>query len=114
NLEIDIDNFNEELLHYKLDENAEVSFNQRVEYYSFKMQKDINIVIAEKDTVPCVLYHFERSYGVSPKNNFMLGFKLSKFKDAVLVYENPFLKTGTIKFALNAQEILHHTHIKID
>ncbi len=114
NLQIDIDNFNDELLKYKLGENMDAEYNQRVDYYSFGMQKDINIVLYEKDTVPCVLYHFERNYGISPKNNFMLGFKVSSLKNAVLVYDNKFLKTGTIKFALKEEEILNHPHIKFN
>lgn len=113
-LEIDIDNFSEELLKYKLDENVDASYNERVDYYSFGMQKDINIVLSEKDTIPCVLYHYERNYGISPKNKFMIGFKTSKLKDAVFVYENKFLKTGTIKFEIKEQDILNHTRIKID
>ncbi len=114
NLEISIDDFNEELLKYKLEGDIDAAYNERVDYYAFKMQKDINIVLAEKDTIPCVLYHFERSYGISPKTDFMIGFKLSKFKDAVFVYDNTFLKTGIIKFALNEQELLNHPHIKIN
>ena len=113
NLQIDIDNFNEELLKYKLGGNIDASYSQRVDYYAFKMQKDINIVLAEKDTIPCMMYHFERNYGVSPKNNFMIGFKLSNFKNAVLVYDNNLLQTGIIKFELKEKEITHHTHIKI-
>ena len=114
NLEISIDNFNDELLKYKLDGNIDASYNKRIDYYMFGMQKDINIVLAGKDTVPCVLYHFERNYGVSPKNNFMLGFRASSLKEAVLVYENKFLDAGIIKFAINEEEIINHTHIKID
>ncbi|HEY1041025.1 MAG TPA: hypothetical protein VGF30_16540 [Bacteroidia bacterium] len=114
NLEISIDNFNDELLKYKLDGNIDASYNKRIDYYMFGMQKDINIVLAGKDTVPCILYHFERNYGVSPKNNFMLGFRASSLKDAVLVYENKFLDAGIIKFAINEEEIINHTHIKID
>ncbi len=114
NLEVTIDNFNEEMLKYKLGENPEASYNDRIDYYSFRMQKDINLVLSEKDTVPCILYHYERNYGVSPKNNFMIGFKTSKIRNAVLVYDNKFLNTGTVKFALNEQEILNHPKIKIN
>ena len=113
NLQIEIDNFDDELLKYKLGGDLDASYAQRVDYYSFKMQKDINIVLADKDTIPCTMYHFERNYGISPKNNFMIGFKLSHFKKAVLVYDNNLLQTGIIKFELNEDKITHHTHIKI-
>lgn len=113
NLEIDIDNFNGELLQYKLDEDAEASYNDRVDYYAFRMQKNISIVLNERDTIPCMLYHFERNYGISPKSNFMIGFKTPSIKNAVFVYENKCLKTGPIKFALQEKSIVHHPHIKI-
>ncbi len=112
NLEISIDDFNEELLHYKPQPGDD--YEERVAYYAFGMQKDICIVVAEKDTIPCAMYHYERNYGVSPKNNFMLGFNTSHVKDAVLVYDNPYLPTGPVKFALNEQELFTHSQIKIN
>ena len=114
NLEISIDKFNEELLHYKPEANTEEAFDERVAYYSFGMQQDIYIVIAEKDTIPCTMYHYERNYGVSPKNNFMLGFETGQRKNAVLVYDNKFLTTGPVKFALNEQDLYNHPQIKIN
>jgi hypothetical protein len=113
NLEVSIDHFNEEILHYKMDPSAGGAFEERVNYYSFNMQKDICIVIAEKDTIPCTMYHYERNYGISPKNNFMLGFETKQLKDAVLVYDNKYLTTGPVKFALSEQELLNHSQIKI-
>lgn len=114
NLEVEIDGFNEEMLHYKLDGNAEASFNERVQYYAFHMQKDIHLVLNEKDTIPCSMYHFERNYGISPKNNFMFGFNTATIKNAVVVYNNAYLTTGPVKFALNEQDILNHPQIKIN
>jgi hypothetical protein len=112
NLEVSIDHFNEELLHYKPEQGA--SFEERVAYYSFDMQKNICIVVAEKDTIPCTMYHYERNYGVSPKNTFMLGFEASHLKNAVLIYDNQFLTTGPVKFALRDQDLFTHPQIKIN
>ena len=114
-LEISIDGFNEELMHYRPDASgSEAAFEERVSYYSFGMQKDICIVVAEKDTIPCTMYHYERNYGVSPNNRFMLGFEASALKNAVLVYDNPYLPTGTVKFALSEQDLSSHPQIKIN
>lgn len=113
NLEISIDNFNDDILKYKLEGDIEFNYSQLVEYYAFKMQKDINLVQNERDTIPCVLYHYERNYGISPKTNIMLGFKPTSLKNTVFVYENKHLKTGTIKFAIQEKEIVNHPHIKI-
>jgi len=114
NLEVSIDGFSEELLHYKPDVMNAGDFDKRVAYYAFDMQKDICIVQADKDTIPCTMYHYERNYGISPKNNFMLGFHASHLKDAVLVYDNKYLTTGPVKFALNEQELFTHPQIKIN
>lgn len=113
NLEVSVDGFSEELLHYKTDVMNAGDFEKRVAYYAFDMQKDICIVLAGKDTIPCTMYHYERNYGVSPKNNFMLGFEASRLKDAVLVYDNNYLTTGPVKFALNGQDLFTHSQIKI-
>jgi hypothetical protein len=113
-LEISIDHFNEEMIHYGPVLRDEASFENRVAYYSFGMQKDICLTIAGKDTVPCTVYHYERNYGVSPQNHFMLGFRASRVKDAVLVYHNQLLATGPVKFALKEQDLLYHPKIKIN
>ena len=115
NLELSIDGFNEELMHYRPDPSgSEAAFEERVSYYSFGMQKDSFIVVAEKDTIPCTMYHYERNYGVSPNNRFMLGFEASGLKNAVLVYDNPYLPTGPVKFALSEQDLSSHPQIKIN
>lgn len=114
NLEIEIDHFSEEMVHYMPNANVTSQFEERTAYYSFGMQKDICIVLAEKDTIPCTVYHYERNYGVSPKNNFMLGFRSGAIKNAVLIYDNTYLTTGPVKFALNEQDLLNHPKIKIN
>lgn len=113
-LEVSIDGFNEELIHYGLDQGSASALEERTAYYAFDMQKDISIVLAEKDTIPCTIYHYERNYGVSPQNSFMLGFEASHLKNAVLVYDNKYLPTGTVKFALSEQDLLTHPQIKIN
>lgn len=112
NLEIRVDGFNEELVHYQPGGRA-VDFEKVTAYYAFGMQKDIYIVQSEKDTIPCTVYHYERNYGISPNNNFMLGFEAANLKEAVLVYDNDYLKTGPVKFALNALDQNKHPQIKI-
>lgn len=112
-MEISIDHFNEEMIHYGPAANNEASFENRVAYYSFGMQKDICLV-SGKDTIPCTAYHYERNYGISPQNHFMLGFRASRVKDVVLIYDNQLLATGPVKFALKEQDLLYHPKIKIN
>lgn len=113
NLEISIDDFYDDILKYKLDGDIEFNYSQLVEYYSFKMQKDIKLVQNEKDTIPCALYHYERNYGLSPKTNIMIGFKLKNTKNLTFVYENKHLRTSIIKIGIIEEDILNHPHIKI-
>ena len=113
NLQISIDNFNDDLLKYNLQGDAEYNYSQLIEYYAYKMQKDVCIVQNEKDTIPCVLYHYERSFGISPITNIMLGFKPKTISDLVLVYDNKHLKTGIVKFKLENKNIINYPHIKI-
>lgn len=113
NLEISIDNFTDDILKYNLGGDLETNYSRIVEYYSFKMQKDICLVQNDKDTIPCVLYHYERNYGVSPKTNVMLGFKPKTYNQLILVFDNKHLKTGTVKFYIEEKNIVNHPHIKI-
>lgn len=110
---ISIDHFNEEMIHYGIVTNDEASFENRVAYYSFGMQKDISL-ISGMDTIPCTAYHYERNYGISPQNHFMLGFRTSRVKDVVLVYHNQLLATGPVKFALKEQDLTYHPKITIN
>lgn len=52
-------------------------YYSRIEYFSFNMQKDFKLIDG-KDTLPCVLFHFERVYGLAPNATFVLGFPLTK------------------------------------
>lgn len=113
NLEISIDNFTDDILKYNLGGDMETNYSRLVEYYSFKMQNDICLVQNEKDTIPCVLYHYERNYGISPKTNVMIGFKPKTLSNLVLVYDNKHLKTGTVKFQIEEKNTVNHPHIKI-
>lgn len=51
----------------------EQEYLQRVNYYSMDFQYDI-IAVTGKDTIPCVLYQFENTYGVTPHINMSIAF----------------------------------------
>lgn len=75
-------------------------YDRRVDYLAFKMQNDIQLVDG-KDTLPCVMYHFERAFDVSPACSILLGFEkrpvnLGESK-TLLVYDRIFNK-GLLKF----------------
>jgi len=101
-----------ELLKYRL--NSGQQYSERVNYFSFAMQKDI-VLVDGKDTIPCELYHFERAYDVMPSGTFLLGFgkkneTLSSSKTLVL-YDRVFGK-GTIKLTIDKERIKNTPKLK--
>lgn len=80
----------------------EQQYVQRVNYYSLDFQQDI-VAVSAGDTIPCVLYQFENSYGIAPYVNISLAFP-GEFMEAnkegeveILIYDRIFLN-GLMKF----------------
>ncbi|HXB13984.1 MAG TPA: hypothetical protein VNZ45_18485 [Bacteroidia bacterium] len=93
-----------ELLKYKLSSTKE--YQERVNYFSFGMQKDIQL-IQGGDTLQCALFHFERIYDVAPNGTFLLGFPIGKHPDydrTLILFDHGFGK-GIVKFFFDARDI---------
>lgn len=111
-----------EMLRTNLTETNE--YYQRIEYFSFHLKNDLYLVDGT-DSLPCGLFHFERSYGVSPGNNFLLAFPLSKkeieqrkngknySEEKTLVYNDRFLNTGTVKLEIKKSALENIPGLKI-
>lgn len=69
---------NTELL--KVNLHSEDDYYSRIEYFSFKMQNDLKL-IEGTDTLNCVMFHFERIYGLAPYATFVIGFPLTKAEE---------------------------------
>ncbi len=84
-------------------------YNKRVKYFAFEMQNDIQLVEGN-DTLPCLLYHFERTYDVAPSCTILLGFNYDKTKagkqKTLLVYDRTFNK-GLLKFTFKENKFLN-------
>lgn len=52
---------------------SEDEYYQRLQYFNDIAQYDMALIDGN-DTLSCVLFHFERNYGVAPYNNIVLGF----------------------------------------
>lgn len=93
-----------ELLKYELSSASQ--YEERVNYFSFKMQDDIKLLNGS-DTISCALFHFERAYDVAPYSTFVLGFPLrkDKTKNLVLVYHDNIFKKGIIKLEFKNSNI---------
>lgn len=94
-----------ELLKHNLASKAD--YEKRTKYYAFEMQQDIQLVDG-KDTLPCVIYHFERTYDVAPFCTLLLGFskneKTLNQAKTVLVYDKIFNK-GLLKFTFKENKL---------
>lgn len=102
-LELTINNFNDEILKYKVQSPEE--YNAKVDYYSFKFQNDICEII-DRDTLRCVSYHFERNYGISPKIRFNIAFQSSlSDNDRTVSINDKYLGTGPVKITFSKKEL---------
>lgn len=75
-------------------------------YFSYELQHAIRL--EEGGTkLPCVLYHFERSYDLKPRHTFVLGFErpVANPEQATLVIDPPLFSPKPIRITLNKQNI---------
>lgn len=86
----------------------ETEYEQRVMYMMSEMQYDFEL-IAGNDTLPCVFFHAERNFNISPQNNILLGFEKSnnteKITDKTLIYYDRLLDCGPVKLTIKAEDI---------
>jgi hypothetical protein len=87
------------------DENV---FQERVMYMMSEMQMDFELVDGN-DTLPCVFFHCERNFNISPENNILLGFEKPAKKNAVhdktLIYTDRILDCGPVKLTIKADDL---------
>ena len=87
---------------------SEDEYYQRLEYFMSPAQDDISLIDG-RDTLPCLLYHFERNYGLAPFNNIVLGFAKTEDKkeqkDKTLIYDDQVLGTGKIQITIKGNDI---------
>lgn len=93
-----------ELLKHDLTTIAE--YDERVQYFAFEMQKDIKL-IEDGDTIPCSLFHFERTYDIAPYSKFLLGFvkgKNTEPEERILTFYDKVFDKGLIKFTYTNED----------
>jgi hypothetical protein len=104
NLKIEITDQNGEFLRHGISTTEE--YNDRINYFSFGMQKDVQLVDAG-DTLPCLLFHFERLYNVAPYGTFLLAFPKGKNTDGdktLIIYDHVF-NTGIVKLFFKGSDL---------
>lgn len=88
---------------------SELVYYQMLDYLENGIQDDIYLVEG-KDTLPCLLSHFERGFGLTNQNNVSLAFKntgpAQSFQtDKVLVYDDKLFSTGTMQFRISKETL---------
>lgn len=83
-------------------------FGERVTYMMSEMQYDFQLVDGN-DTLPCVFFHCERNFSISPENNILLGFEKSadakSINDKTLIYTDRILDCGPVKLTIKADDL---------
>lgn len=87
----------------------------RVNYFVSHAQQDF-ILVEGADTMPCVLYHFEQTFGATPLNTISLGFEKKNPNtegDIQLIFTNRLFNTGEIKFLFPKSTINNIPKLKL-
>ena len=88
---------------------------ERIHYLSFGMQQDIRLMENGKE-LPCVLYHFERTYDISKERTFLIAFNQDEStKDATktFILDSSVLGIGTIKIQFDGKNIQQLPKMKL-
>ena len=97
-LDIEHETFADELLKFNI--SGYQQYDKRIKYCSFNMIGDVSIITG-KDTIPCGLHHFERSFNIGSKTTFLLAFPVSAksiSEDVTLLYHDNLFENGIVKF----------------
>ena len=101
--------------------NRSQSHDDRIAYFSYEMQKDLSLIVGV-DTLPCTLFHFERTYSLKSNNNFVLAFEIpdklksasqSKALNRTLIYNDRALNTGSVKLKIAGEDLNNIPKLKM-
>jgi hypothetical protein len=86
--------------------NNDGEFYARLEYLSTPIQNDL-FLIDGGDTLPCVLHHYERSYGIDPRASMVLGFVKKKTSGTTktFYFDDHHFQTGPVLLTIMADDL---------
>ncbi len=93
-----------------LDEgNEDTDYYKLLDYLSNSIESDF-FLIENGDTLPCVLSHYERNFGLSPKNNVSLAFKSNSLgrefeNDKIIAYDDHLFDVGLLHFKFSKENL---------
>jgi len=111
NFRIELKNGKGELLKHQLSSPGQ--YEDRVKYFSFKMEKDICLVQG-RDTVFPGLFQFERIFEVAPYANVMFAFDntlFNKNEEFTVVYNDVVFDKGFIKYHYQNKQLINLPNI---
>ncbi len=82
-------------------------YYQRVQYFSSMINQDLEMVIG-KDTIPCSIHHYERTYQLSPVVELMIGFEDKKpelNENISIIYDDKIFALGKIIMKIEGDKI---------
>ncbi|NOQ74894.1 MAG: hypothetical protein GQ574_22965 [Crocinitomix sp.] len=87
---------------------------ERLDYFVTYANQDI-FMVQGQDTLLPKLYHFERNYGLAPKNSLLLGFDQGeKEQDRAVYIDDQVLSVGRVKFLFKNTDIQSTPTLKIN
>lgn len=93
-------------------------YNARLDYCNMLMQKDV-VLVKGNDTIPCGMFQFERNFGMTSYNNFLLGFigetpaSQSAPQDMTLIFYDGLFNSGAIKLRIDAEDLKRIPKLKM-
>lgn len=99
------------------DVKSEEEYFQRIEYYSFKFQNDLKLIVAQ-DTFPCILSQFDRTYGLTPTIDIACMFEKknsieNECSDFNFEFYDNYFNCGIVKFVFDGNEICNLPNLKL-
>lgn len=93
---------------------SEEEYFERLDYFVTYANQDI-FIVQGRDTLMPKLYHFERNYGLAPKNTLLLGFENGEQeKDINLYIDDQVLGVGRVKFLFKNEDIKSTPTLKLN
>lgn len=86
--------------------NGDQEFYARLEYFSLEMQQDL-LLIENGDTLPCLMFHYERTYGIDPRATFVMAFPANRNKpaDKTFLFSGDRLGVGPVLITISGNDI---------
>lgn len=86
----------------------EQEYYARLQYFAMEMGNDLDLIDG-KDTLPCAIFHYERTYGIDPRSAFVLAFPKKKGENnataKTLLFSDRHLGTGPVMLTITSESL---------